>query len=35
MTLTAFLLFFVSVFLNGGWNFISKKNTPSAAFYML
>lgn len=35
MTLTAFLLIFVSVFLHAGWNFISKKNTPSAAFYML
>lgn len=35
MTLTAFLLIFVSVFLHAGWNFISKKSTPSAAFYML
>lgn len=35
MTLTAFLLIFVSVFLHASWNFISKKNTPSAAFYML
>ena len=35
MTLHAFLLILLSIFLHVGWNFISKKNTPSAAFYLL
>ena len=33
MTLTAFLLIFVSVFMHAAWNFISKKNNPGIAFY--
>ena len=35
MTLTAFLLVFLSVFLHAIWNFLSKKTNPSGAFYLL
>ena len=35
MTLTAFLLVFLSVFLHAGWNFLSKKTNPSGAFYLV
>ena len=35
MTLSAFCLVFISVFLHAGWNFLSKKSNPSGAFYML
>lgn len=35
MTLTAFFLILVSVFLHAGWNFLSKKTNPSCAFYLL
>ncbi len=35
MTLTAFLLILVSVFLHAGWNFLSKAHRPSAAFYLV
>lgn len=35
MTLTAFVLIFVSVFLHAAWNTISKSITPSMAFYSL
>ncbi len=35
MTLTAFLLLLVSVFLHAGWNFLSKKQHPSMAFYAI
>lgn len=35
MTFTAFLLVFVSAFLHAGWNFLSKKQIPSLAFYSL
>lgn len=34
MTLTAFILIFISVFLHAGWNFLSKKGNPSGAFYL-
>ena len=35
MTLIAFLLIFVSVFLHVAWNMLSKGTTPSLAFYSL
>ena len=35
MTLKAFLLIFASVFMHAAWNFMSKKESPTAAFYML
>lgn len=35
MNLTAFLLIFMSVFMHAAWNFMSKKDSPSIAFYML
>lgn len=35
MSITAFLLILVSVFLHAGWNFLSKANRPSTAFFML
>ncbi len=35
MTLIAFILVFLSVFLHVAWNFISKSMRPSLAFYML
>ena len=35
MTLTAFFLILLSVFLHAGWNFLSKAGLPSAAFYLL
>lgn len=35
MTLIAFLLVLVSVFLHAGWNFLSKKQIPSLSFYSL
>ena len=35
MTLTAFLLIFVSIFLHAGWNFMSKATRPSAAYYLI
>ncbi|MBS1369992.1 MAG: hypothetical protein HPZ91_08580 [Lentisphaeria bacterium] len=35
MTLSAFLLVLVSVFLHAGWNFLSKRQIPSLAFYSL
>ena len=35
MTLTAFFLVLVSAVLHAGWNFLSKWNNPSAAFYLL
>lgn len=35
MTLTAFILILISVFLHAGWNFLSKSKKPSAAFYLL
>ena len=35
MTLVAFLLVLVSVFLHAGWNFLSKKQIPSLSFYSL
>ncbi len=35
MTLAAFFLVLVSVFLHAGWNFLSKKTVPSLAFYAL
>ncbi len=35
MSLTAFGLIFLSVFLHVTWNFLSKKTNPSLAFYLL
>jgi len=35
MTFPAFFLVFVSAFLHAGWNFLSKKQVPSLAFYSL
>lgn len=35
MTLTAFFLIFLSVFLHAGWNFLSKKTDPSIAFFTI
>ena len=35
MTLTAFGLIFVSVFMHAAWNFISKKSNPNLAFYLV
>ena len=35
MTFTAFFLVFISAFLHAGWNFLSKKQVPSLAFYSL
>lgn len=35
MTFTAFFLIFISAFLHAGWNFLSKKQIPSLAFYSL
>lgn len=35
MTLPAFLLVFVSVFMHAAWNFLGKKESPSSAFFML
>ncbi len=35
MSLTAFLLISISVFLHAGWNFLSKAYRPSIAFFML
>lgn len=35
MTLYAFVLVLLSVFLHAGWNFISKRSVPSVAFYAL
>ena len=32
---TAFLLILLSVFLHAGWNFLSKANRPSKAFFVL
>lgn len=35
MTLTAFFLIFLSVFLHAGWNFLSKKTDPSVALFAI
>ncbi len=35
MTLSAFWLILLSIFLHVGWNLISKKSKPAAAFYLL
>ncbi len=35
MSFAAFVLVFISVFLHAGWNFLSKKSSPSAAFYLI
>ena len=35
MTISAFTLIFISVFLHAGWNFISKAGRPSGAFYLV
>ncbi len=35
MSTTAFLLVFISVFMHAGWNFLSKANRPSIAFFTL
>lgn len=35
MSLTAFVLVFLSVFLHAAWNFLSKKSNPSGAFYLI
>ena len=35
MTLTAFILVFISVFMHAAWNFLGKKESPSAAFFLL
>ena len=35
MTLSAFWLILLSIFLQVGWNLISKKSKPTAAFYLL
>ena len=35
MNLSAFSLILVSVFMHAGWNFLSKANRPSKAFFML
>lgn len=35
MTFAAFWLILLSIFLHVGWNLLSKKNQPSAAFYLL
>ena len=35
MTLSAFWLILLSIFLHVGWNLISKKSKPTAAFYLL
>ena len=35
MSVTAFLLIFVSIFLHAGWNFMSKATRPSAAYYLI
>ena len=35
MTLSAFFLIFLSIFLHAGWNFISKSARPSGAFYLV
>ena len=35
MTLTAFVLVFLSAFLHATWNFLSKKGNPSGAFYLI
>ncbi|MBR7121090.1 MAG: hypothetical protein IKC94_02480 [Lentisphaeria bacterium] len=35
MTFTAFILVFISVFMHAGWNFLGKKESPSAAFFLL
>lgn len=35
MTVSAFILIFISVFLHAGWNFISKAGRPSGAFYLV
>ncbi len=35
MSLTAFLLVFISVFMHAGWNFIGKKESPSSAFFLI
>ncbi|MBR2363742.1 MAG: hypothetical protein IKA79_00945 [Lentisphaeria bacterium] len=35
MTISAFILIFISVFLHAGWNFISKAGRPSGAFYLV
>lgn len=35
MTLVAFLLVFVSVFMHAAWNFLGKKESPSSAFFFL
>ena len=35
MTLSAFWLILLSIFLHVGWNLISKKSQPTAAFYLL
>ena len=35
MSITAFLFILISVFLHAGWNFLSKANRPSMAFFML
>ena len=35
MTLAAFFLVFVSVFMHAAWNFLGKKESPSSAFFLL
>lgn len=35
MSLCAFILIFISIFMHVGWNVLSKANRPSAAFYFL
>ena len=35
MTLSAFTLIFISVFMHAAWNFISKKSNPNLAFYLV
>lgn len=35
MTLTAFVLVFISVFMHATWNFLSKKDSPTLAFFWL
>lgn len=35
MTLKAFILIFASVFMHAAWNFMSKKESPTAVFYLL
>ena len=35
MRIEAFILVFISVFMHAAWNFMSKKDSPSSAFYLL